>query len=100
MRVKGAVVAILRGGGCSFGIKVMNAQKLGAVAVVVVNDADQKNMRIMASEDEIPLINIPCILVTKRLQHVLKTQLTKYHLSNEHLIAFQPTGIFGDYDFN
>lgn len=30
VRIQNTVVAILRGGGCSFGIKVINAQKLGA----------------------------------------------------------------------
>jgi hypothetical protein len=31
-----------RGGGCSFGIKVINAQKLGAAAVIIVNTDDKK----------------------------------------------------------
>lgn len=30
VRITGTIVAILRGGGCSFGIKVINAQKMGA----------------------------------------------------------------------
>lgn len=67
MRISGTVVAILRGGGCSFGIKVINAQKLGAVAVMIVNTDDKKTMRLMALPDEEPLIKIPCIMVTKLL---------------------------------
>ena len=59
VRIQGAVVAILRGGGCSFGIKVINAQKLGAKAVMIVNTDDMKTMRLMALPDEVPLINIP-----------------------------------------
>jgi hypothetical protein len=51
-------VVLLRGGGCSFGIKVLNAQKLGALAVVVMNTDDKKSMRLMAQPDELPLINI------------------------------------------
>ena len=57
----------MRGGGCSFGIKVINAQKLGAVAVMIVNTDDKKTMRLMALPDEEPLIKIPCIMVTKLL---------------------------------
>ena len=63
VRISGTVVAILRGGGCSFGIKVINAQKLGAVAVMIVNTDDKKTMRLMALPDEEPLITIPCIMV-------------------------------------
>ena len=91
-------MALLRGGGCSFGIKVINAQKLGAVAVIVVNTDDQKTMRIMASNDEVPLINIPCIMVSRRLQYYLEEKLTKYYLSNQHFISFDPTGLFGEYE--
>jgi hypothetical protein len=54
-----------QGGGCSFGIKVINAQKLGAKAVVMMNTDDVKTMRIMALPDETPLINIPCITVSR-----------------------------------
>ena len=98
MRIKGTVVALLRGGGCSFGIKVINAQKLGAVAVIVVNTEDQKTMRIMAASDEVPLISIPCIMVSRRLQLYLEDKLNKYYLSNQHFISFDPTGIFGEYE--
>jgi hypothetical protein len=108
VRIQGAVVAILRGGGCSFGIKVrvlvclgiqvpllvfpmsnparpvplslgfpaqvINAQKLGAKAVIIVNTDDMKTMRLMALPDEVPLITIPCIMVSR------------------------PTGVFGEYE--
>jgi len=57
-----------RGGGCSFGIKVINAQKLGAAAVIIVNTDDKKTMRLMALTDEAPLINIPTVMVSRRLQ--------------------------------
>ena len=60
------MVAILRGGGCSFGIKVLNAHKLGAKAVVILNTDDKKSMRLMAQPDEVPLINITCIMVCIR----------------------------------
>ena len=91
-------MAVLRGGGCSFGIKVINAQKLGAVAVVIVNIEGQRNMRIMASSDEAPLITIPCVMVSNRFQQYLNGRLTKYHLYDQHFISFDSTGLFGEYD--
>ena len=35
VRIKDTVVAILRGGGCSFGIKVITAQKLGGIYISI-----------------------------------------------------------------
>ena len=98
VRVRGTVVAVLRGGGCSFGIKVINAQKLGAIAVIIVNTEDQKNMRIMASSDEAPLISIPCVMVSNRFQQYMNDRLIKYHLYNQHFLSFDPTGLFNKYD--
>jgi formylmethanofuran dehydrogenase subunit E len=98
IRISGAVVAILRGGGCSFGIKVINAQKLGALAVVIVNTDDAKTMRLMALNDEIPQIQIPCLMASRRLQYFMQDQLHKYHLLGQHLISIQPTGLFGMYE--
>jgi hypothetical protein len=98
VRISGAVVAILRGGGCSFGIKVINAQKLGAKAVMIVNTDDMKTMRLMALPDEIPLIQIPTIMVSRRIQFYLEEQIRPYYPVNQHLISIQPTGVFGDYE--
>lgn len=78
VRVTGAVVAILRGGGCSFGIKVINAQKLGALAVLIVNTDDAKTMRLMALPDEVPQISIPCLMVSRRLQFFMDSKLKRY----------------------
>jgi hypothetical protein len=92
VRITDAVVAILRGGGCSFGIKVINAQKLGAKAVMIVNTDDMKTMRLMALPDEVPLIKIPCIMVSRRIQYYLEEQIRPYFPVNQHLISIQPTG--------
>ena len=91
-------MAILRGGGCSFGIKVINAQKLGAKAVVIVNTDDMKTMRLMALPDEVPLITVPCIMVSRRLQFYLEQQLRPYFPIDQHLVSMKPTGIFGEYE--
>jgi len=91
-------VAILRGGGCSFGIKVINAQNLGAKAVIIVNTDDMKTMRLMALPDEVPLIRIPCIMVSRRLQFYLEEQLRPFFPTDQHLVSIQPTGVFGEYE--
>ena len=98
VRIQGAVVAILRGGGCSFGIKVLNAQKLGARAVVIVNTDDVATMRLMAQPDEAPLIKIPTIMVSRRLQHYMESLLKYYYLIDQHFISVQPTGLFHEYE--
>eukprot|EP01034_Spumella_vulgaris_P021759 gene21759-27815_t len=98
VRIKDTVVAILRGGGCSFGIKVINAQKLGAKAVIIVNTDDMKTMRLMALPDEVPLITIPCIMVSRRIQFYLEEQLRPYFPQDQHLVSLQPTGVFGEYE--
>lgn len=98
VRIKDTVVAILRGGGCSFGIKVINAQKLGAKAVIMVNTDDVKTMRLMAMPDEEPLIKIPCITVSRRLQFYLEKQLKFFYTLDQHTVSIQPTGLFGDYE--
>jgi hypothetical protein len=98
VRVSGAAVGILRGGGCSFGIKVINAQKLGAAAVVILNTDDKATMRLMALPDELPLINITCVMVYRRLQLYVVEKLTPFYQTSQHIISLQPTGIFGEYE--
>lgn len=98
VRITGTVVAILRGGGCSFGIKMINAQKLGAVAVMIVNTDEKETMRLMALPDEEPLINIPCIMVSRRIQHFLEDRLKYYYPIDQHIVSIHPTGVFGDYE--
>ena len=98
VRIKDTVVAILRGGGCSFGIKVINAQKLGAKAVIIVNTDESKNMRLMALPDEEPQIDIPCVMVSRRIQYYLEGQLRRFYATDQHIVNLQPTGVFGDYE--
>lgn len=98
VRISGAIVGILRGGGCTFGIKVINAQKLGAKAVAILNTNDVNTMRLMALPDEIPLINIPTIMVSRRLSYYLEVQLKQYYLIDQHFMSIQPTGLFGEYE--
>lgn len=98
VRVTGTIVAILRGGGCSFGIKVINAQKLGAVAVIIVNTDDSKSMRLMALPDEIPQINIACVMVSRRFQYFLEEHIRRFYLIDQHIVSLQPTSTLGEYE--
>lgn len=79
-------------------MKVINAQKLGAKAVIIVNTDDMKTMRLMALPDEVPLIQIPCIMVSRRIQYYLEEQLRPYFPIDQHLVSIQPTGLFGEYE--
>jgi hypothetical protein len=97
-RISGSIVAVLRGGGCSFGIKVINAQKLGALGVLIVNTDDTKTMRLMALADEIPQIHIPCLMVSRRIQYFLEKELKPYYAISQHILTIQPTGVFGQYE--
>ena len=97
-RISGAFVAILRGGGCSFGIKVLSAQQLGAIGVIIVNTDDRKTMRLMAQADEIKQITIPTIMMSRRLQYYLELKLKFFTGLQSHMANIQPTGIFGEYE--
>jgi hypothetical protein len=88
----------LRGGGCSFGIKVINAQKLGAKAVIIVNTDDTKTMRLQALPDELPLINIPCIMVSRRLQFYFEQKLKPFLALNQLMVSIQPMLYNGEYE--
>ena len=98
VRIAGTIVAVLRGGGCSFGIKVINAQKLGALAVVIVNTDDSKSMRLMALPDETPHIQIPCIMVSRRFQYMLQDGIDRHYLIDQHTISLQPNDRLGNYE--
>ena len=55
-------------------------------------------MRLMAMPDEEPLIHIPCITVSRRLQYYLESQLRFFYSIDQHIISIQPTGLFGSYE--
>ena len=98
VRLSGGIVAILRGGGCSFGIKVINAQSLGAKAVIIVNTDTSKTMRLMALADEMLQIKIPCIMVSNRFQRYLEHKIRYFYAADQHIVSFHPTGVFGEYE--
>ena len=65
---------------------------------MIVNTDDAKTMRLMALPDEEPQIDIPCIMVSRRVQHFMEAELKKYYTMGQHMISMQPTGVFGRYE--
>jgi hypothetical protein len=55
-------------------------------------------MRLMALPDEIPLISIPCIMVSRRFQFYIEEQLKPFFHIGHHIISIQQTGLFGKYE--
>jgi len=98
-RVSGAAVAILRGGGCSFGIKVLNAQSLGAKVVLIVNSEKGRPLqRLMALRDEEELITVPTIMISYRIKTYYERLLKRYQPIDQLLVSVQPTGLHGRYE--
>ncbi|MDD4042335.1 MAG: S8 family serine peptidase [Anaerolineaceae bacterium] len=58
-------VALLTRGGCTFDVKITNAQNAGAIAVVVRNNAPGAPIVMGLSEDPPTLVNIPGGMVSK-----------------------------------
>lgn len=65
---------------------------------MIVNTDDKATMRLMALPDEEPLITIPCIMVSRRIQFYLEEQLRFYYPIDQHIVSIQPTGVFGKYE--
>jgi hypothetical protein len=65
---------------------------------LALNTDDMKTMRLMALPDEVPQIQIPCIMVSRRIQYYLEGQLRRYYLLNQHLVTMESLTVFGDYE--
>lgn len=99
VRIVDYVVGILRGGGCSFGIKVINAQKLGAKAVMIINNDESPITRVMVSKDEAALITIPCFMVANRAMKYLTSEaIQPYYTNDAYIMSIQPLDYFADYE--
>lgn len=67
----GAIMMIRRGN-CDFFKKVLNAQAVGAAAVVVYGSTESEELITMAAElDEVGTIDIPSVYVTKKTGETL-----------------------------
>ena len=77
---------------------MINAQSLGAKAVIIVNTDTGKTMRLMALADEMLQIKIPCIMVSNRFQRYLEHKIRYFYAADQHIVSFHPTGVFGEYE--
>ncbi len=67
----GAIIMIRRGN-CDFFKKILNAQAVGAAAVVVYGNTESEELITMAAEpDEVGTIDIPSVYVTKKTGETL-----------------------------
>jgi len=73
VKVSGSVAVVLRGGGCSFGDKAMEAMKVGAIGIIIVDDdnkgnaVDREPQRVMATEEQMEAITIPTVMAVHSL---------------------------------
>lgn len=68
-------IVLIRRGVCTFAVKVLNAQRAGAIAVIIVNNASGSPTAMGVGDDE---IEIPAIMVSREdgelLINILKNQ--------------------------
>ncbi len=74
------------------------SQKLGAKAVITINNEEAPLSRMMASKDEVALIKIPAVMVTKRFLYALEHEITPHYQYHQYLVALQPSSHLNDYD--
>ncbi|MFL5789405.1 MAG: M36 family metallopeptidase, partial [Flavisolibacter sp.] len=85
-------IAMIDRGGCSFIIKVKNAQDAGAIAVIVVNNVASPSVITMSGTDS--SIIIPAVMVSQSNGAVLATEL------NDNLNVTIDPGIYFDGDLD
>jgi hypothetical protein len=88
---------VLRGGGCSFGDKALEAMKAGAVGLVIVDDdkkdnqVDREPQRVMATEEQMEAINIPTVMAVHSLWRDLFYQDNRQRVSGPALYGLGVT---------
>ena len=98
VRITNYVVGIVRGGGCSFGIKIINAQKLGAKAVIIINNDNTPVLRLMVNKDELALITIPCVMVGRRFHYYVTHKLKPFYELGQFVVTLRNQSFIGEYD--
>ncbi len=70
-------IALVRRGGCGFGVKALNAEDAGAAGVVIVNSEPGQNIHSlgMAGGDEGPLVTVPVVMISYEDGEDLITEL-------------------------
>lgn len=67
-------IALLYRGSCDFGLKAKNAQDAGAVAIIVVNNADDVAINMLGGTNGL-LVTIPTIIVSSSTGALIKEQI-------------------------
>lgn len=68
-------IALLKRGGCSFNLKVKNAQIAGAIAVVVMDSVANNPTRVSMSSTGILGITIPAVFISKEIGDAIIAKL-------------------------
>jgi uncharacterized repeat protein (TIGR01451 family) len=70
-------IAVVRRGGCGFGVKALNAENAGASGVVIVNSNPEQNIHSlgMGGGDEGSLVTIPVVMISYEDGEDLITEL-------------------------
>ena len=80
-KVQGNLIILVERGGCNFSQKVINAQKIGASAVLISdNDADKDVHKIFAVERvkmQLDQVRIPSMLINKEDSDILENNLNE-----------------------
>ncbi|MBJ6119451.1 T9SS-dependent M36 family metallopeptidase [Pontibacter sp. BT310] len=88
-------IAVLYRGSCEFGVKVLNAQNAGAIAVVVINNAPGAPTTMSVGATNPSLITISSVMVSDVTGASIRTQLDA---GQEVMIALKDDGSGPEFD--
>ncbi|MGB5943593.1 MAG: T9SS-dependent M36 family metallopeptidase [Leeuwenhoekiella sp.] len=88
-------IAVVRRGNCDFTAKVFNAQVLGALAVIVVNNTDDPIVPMNGENDD---INIPSVMISKSTGNLIIQKLQNNETINVSLKFNGPYALDGSFD--
>jgi len=89
--IPGKIAMIDRGGGCSFAVKIKNAQNAGAIGVIVVNNVSGNPVTMTGNDTT---ITIPAVMISLTDGNTLKSNLTGLNGS------LSATGLYTDGSFD
>lgn len=85
-------VAVLYRGSCEFGLKALNAQNAGAVAVIIINNTGGAPLEMGAGASG-GTVNIPVVMITQDAGALLKAEI---EAGNTKVFIGSKNGFYGD----